>query len=997
MLRFRSLLLLPLLIATGCKLNPPSTPSHSDDSGSVDPNYSESCEKPFEFSEEIKPHNVKGWHQAKFFLPNPKKKGPTFIDGHKFWDWYADWVLYPFNKHYPKNYGRQVAFLINEPELEHSQFTKNELHLDVMAFNADQISWETLQVGLDGIKGTAMDSSAISVDVISTHPLNKPIYVPSDFYNPVDVNGSQSNQPALPSKSILEDAADDSSNGNSSPRVQIHTAQKIHIKMDLKKFSFGATISADEIIRRVAQGNDLLLVRLKHTGGFLRVLGGHLDIAGTTPGDCGPPNDDDTTAPNVQIDSQEVTGLTSSRHQEIQFSADEVSAFNCQFDQGAWLNCGSETDNRSGSWASDNLSDGEHQLSIRAQDQAGNTSEIVTVQWTVDATPPVLTLDSIIPAEAITASTSMEIHFSANETVNTTCVVDNGSSMPCSSPLSLTNLLDGSHTVTITPMDLAQNIGDSLSYSWSILSQPPSAEITAAIPDNSPTSSKNIAFEIAGAEGTESLLCQLDSQDAAPCESPVTYLDLGEGSHHFEVRSVDVLGRIGEPASYTWVVDSIAPVPFLVSVSITNELTSSDAIEIGFGANETSTFICSLDSNPAFDCSTPVSFSGLAEGEHHFKLWATDVAGNKSDIALEYIWVIDQTAPVISIVNADPPGSIINSKTLQLTLNSNEAATFECQLDSEEFNSCTSLARFENLTDGDHTIHVRASDMALNTSENITYTFTVDTVAPTVVIDSTSPIEAITNQTSRTFNFSSSEPDVTFECSLDHGEFATCTSPKTYSSLGDGEHSLEIRARDLAGNVTGEPAANTWTVDTIAPETMIDSETPSDNPTESTSITFEFSSTEEQVTFECQNDSGMYTECSSPYVLNSLADGLHTFSVRAKDRAGNIDPSPATYSWTVDTTPLMIFNVRVNGITTTSATVTWSTNKPSTSQVRLVNLAVGNSAYTPVNTTLETIHSVPLTGLNPSTFYSVNAISVTATGQSAMSSSSTFKTSSPAQ
>jgi hypothetical protein len=44
-----------------------------------------------------------------------------------------------------------------------------------------------------------------------------------------------------------------------------------------------------------------------------------------------------------------------------------------------------------------------------------------------------------------------------------------------------------------------------------------------------------------------------------------------------------------------------------------------------------------------------------------------------------------------------------------------------------------------------------------------------------------------------------------------------------------------------------------------------------------------------------------WTPCSSPQSYASLSDGAHTFHVRAVDRAGNTDGSPATYSWSIDT------------------------------------------------------------------------------------------------
>ncbi|HEY6886251.1 MAG TPA: M36 family metallopeptidase, partial [Solirubrobacter sp.] len=68
------------------------------------------------------------------------------------------------------------------------------------------------------------------------------------------------------------------------------------------------------------------------------------------------------------------------------------------------------------------------------------------------------------------------------------------------------------------------------------------------------------------------------------------------------------------------------------------------------------------------------------------------------------------------------------------------------------------------------------------------------------------------------FTFTSSEPDSTFECALDAGAFAACTSPFTPGALPDGDHVFSVRA---VGDPT--PATRTFTVDTTAPETTIDS------------------------------------------------------------------------------------------------------------------------------------------------------------------------------
>ncbi len=69
------------------------------------------------------------------------------------------------------------------------------------------------------------------------------------------------------------------------------------------------------------------------------------------------------------------------------------------------------------------------------------------------------------------------------------------------------------------------------------------------------------------------------------------------------------------------------------------------------------------------------------------------------------------------------------------------------------------------------------------------------------------------------------------------------------------------------------------------------------------SATVTFSSNSVQPSYQCQLDEGPWQPCSSPSQLSGLADGSHTFRVRAVNRAGQADPEPPSADWSVDTTP----------------------------------------------------------------------------------------------
>jgi hypothetical protein len=85
--------------------------------------------------------------------------------------------------------------------------------------------------------------------------------------------------------------------------------------------------------------------------------------------------------------------------------------------------------------------------------------------------------------------------------------------------------------------------------------------------------------------------------------------------------------------------------------------------------------------------------------------------------------------------------------------------------------------------------------------------------------------------------------------------------------------------------------------DTTAPETRIASGPAA--TTDSHEAEFRFGADEKRSTFQCRVDSFDWRSCTSPITYTEVPDGEHTFSVRARDRFGNVDVTPATRAWIV--------------------------------------------------------------------------------------------------
>jgi MYXO-CTERM domain-containing protein len=114
-----------------------------------------------------------------------------------------------------------------------------------------------------------------------------------------------------------------------------------------------------------------------------------------------------------------------------------------------------------------------------------------------------------------------------------------------------------------------------------------------------------------------------------------------------------------------------------------------------------------------------------------------------------------------------------------------------------------------DLSDGSHTVQAVSEVQAVRSLGSAINTFTVDASPPDTSI--VSGPSGLTQERNPTFEFSSPEPDVTYECNLNDAGFTPCPSPATFE-LADGAYTLQVRARDAAGNVDESPAMRTFRV-----------------------------------------------------------------------------------------------------------------------------------------------------------------------------------------
>jgi hypothetical protein len=184
--------------------------------------------------------------------------------------------------------------------------------------------------------------------------------------------------------------------------------------------------------------------------------------------------------------------------------------------------------------------------------------------------------------------------------------------------------------------------------------------------------------------------------------------------------------------------------------------------------------------------------------------------------------------------------------------------------------------------------------------------FASETTPPRATITAGPSQGSFTRDPTPSFSVRSDEPGSTFACKLDGSAWNPCDSPRTAPALADGNHVFYVKAIDAPGNES-RVLWRSFTVDTVAPAVTISSGPAQGAISSILSPFFRFASNDSDANISCQLDGGGFGPCSSPFSAPSLADGPHTFQVRAIDRAHNTDVAART--WTVDTTaPVVTFS-----------------------------------------------------------------------------------------
>lgn len=478
---------------------------------------------------------------------------------------------------------------------------------------------------------------------------------------------------------------------------------------------------------------------------------------------------------------------------------------------------------------------GQNIVKVYVNDTVNYTS-VANSSFFVDITIPTISISS--PINKTYNVTSIPLNYTAFDPISTVmCNIEfNGvnTSSPTCTNTTLT-AIQGNNYVKIWVNDTVNNINtsrvsffvDSISPSLSIQLPTNTTYNTTSIPLNYTASDTNINTCTREFNGVNDTLSNCGN---------VTLTAI-QGSNTVKVFVNDTANNT-VMASVSFFVDSIYPQINLIS-PVNNFIYNYTPVAVTYTFIEANVNTCIYELD-GVNTTLPNCINttiGPVNGTHIFKLYITDVAGNRNSTTINF--TIDTTIPIVDITSPTDGGSYaVTNITLNYTATDPVLGVITgCKYELNGVNT-TLPSSCPNTTfiavQGTNTIKVWANDSANNYGFHM-HTFSVDSISPSVAIQAPSNTTYISLH-SVDLNFTASDLHLsTCQYSFDGG--GTVSLPgcanTTLSIPSLGPHNVNVSATDTYGNIGS--AKVFFTVTNTAPTVAIQSPL---NTTYYTNLTF---------------------------------------------------------------------------------------------------------------------------------------------------------------
>ena len=621
-------------------------------------------------------------------------------------------------------------------------------------------------------------------------------------------------------------------------------------------------------------------------------------------------------------------------------------------------------------------------LTAIAVDQVGNVSAgSVPLAVVIDVTAPVITIDA--PAVGLLTSQNVVVSGVITESVsldNAEAQIDGGAffaltveldgSYSFNTSFVLDGTEDGVHTIAVRATDTAGNLSGLSQVSFVLDTQVASPVITGFSQDTGVSANDGITNDTmlvftgtaeAGSQVTVSdfglgVIGATTADGLGDWTLDATALTLPEGVLNLTAVAVDATGNVSVPSvPLTVQIDVTAPnllVDSPTSGLVTNQnvtvsgqvsdLVSLETVEVQIDGG---LFIAAtVQPGGSYNFDTSLALDGSDDGTHSVTVRATDTSGNVSQITRGFDLDTVVSAPVITEFDQDTGTSnsdnltsdtrLIFSGTADpnstITISDASAVTLgAAQADASGVWTVDATGAI--LPDGVHVLTAVAQDQAGNISNSsVPLVITVDTVAPTTTILSPAPGITVNSNVLVTGDVNDPNGVALLEVSIDSGPFVPVilgpfggfdfltTLPVDGSA--DGLHTVDLRATDDAGNISGliqtnfvlSSVLNSPVIETVAQDTGASS---NDRITSDNTLNFSGTAAAGSIVTLSENVLGtigsVTADVSGQWNIDasstSLPDGNYTFTAIAQLGLAVSDPS-ADFTVVVDTAPPTINN-----------------------------------------------------------------------------------------